>query len=223
MTCRLTPKLRLCSRLQLPSLTNAYLVVLSARQRILDAIGEPVAADEFIADPISPRDLVTRLRAMLRRPDRTTSAIRRSSPSTIQQSWHRRISAGCDIDFAHRHAVLGGTALSLTRIEFDILAALASRPGSVFTRQGNYSRQCGVNRTRCAHRASQSTSEIFVASSATTPPCHVTSSPCGAADTVSRNDECEAPPRARQAKSTAAERCPQTVTILLFATYRLSQ
>lgn len=119
---------------QLPSLTNAYLVVLSARQRILDDIGEPVVADEFIADPISPRDLVTRLRAMLRRPDRSTSAstsfAQHDSAELAPQNF-----AGLRIDFARRHAVLGGTALPLTRIEFDILAALASRPGGVFTRQ----------------------------------------------------------------------------------------
>jgi DNA-binding response OmpR family regulator len=114
---------------QLRSVTNAYLVVLSARQRILDAIGEPVAADEFIADPISARELVARLRAMRRRP--------RSMPETLPEAAARhtlRTSGGLRIDVPHRRAHSDGIPLALTRIEFDVLAALAARPGVVLTR-----------------------------------------------------------------------------------------
>lgn len=119
---------------QLRATTNAYLVVLSARQRILDAMGEPVAADAFIVDPISPRELVTRLRAMMRKPDHTTAA--RTGASQPGSGEPASKSFGkLRIDFAHRRATLGGTALPLTRVEFEILATLASRPGSVFTRQ----------------------------------------------------------------------------------------
>jgi DNA-binding response OmpR family regulator len=104
-------------------------VVLSARQRILDVIGEPVAADEFIADPISPRELVARMRAMLRRP--------RPTPETVPDSAAGptlRRSGGLRIDVAHRRAHLHGTLVALTRIEFDVLATLAARPGVVLTR-----------------------------------------------------------------------------------------
>lgn len=119
---------------ELRSVTNAYLVVLSARQRNLDAIGEPITADEFIVDPISPRELMTRLRAMMRRPNQFTTA--GNGPSPLKPPEPRPKTFGrLRIDFTHRHAVLGDTALSLTRIEFEILAVLASRPGSVFTRK----------------------------------------------------------------------------------------
>jgi DNA-binding response OmpR family regulator len=114
---------------QLRSVTNAYLVVLSARQRILDAIGEPVAADEFIADPISARELVARLRATRRRP--------RSRPETLPEAAARhtlRTLGGLRIDVPHRRAHSDGIPLALTRIEFDVLAALAARPGVVLTR-----------------------------------------------------------------------------------------
>jgi DNA-binding response OmpR family regulator len=119
---------------QLRATTTAYLVVLSARQRILDAIGEPVAADEFIVDPISPRDLVIRLRAMMRKPDQTTAA-RTRTPQPHPEEPTSKSFGKLRIDFAHRHAALAGTPVPLTRIEFEILAALASRPGSVFTRR----------------------------------------------------------------------------------------
>jgi DNA-binding response OmpR family regulator len=119
---------------QLRSMTDAYLVVLSARQRILDAIGEPVAADYFIADPISPRDLVARLRAMVRRPHRTITARTDLAQSDSEVPSTQSIGK-LRIDFAQRSAILDGTPLTLTRIEFEILAALASRPGSVFTRK----------------------------------------------------------------------------------------
>ena len=115
---------------QLRTVTSAYLVALSARQRILDALGEPVAADEFIAEPISPRELVTRLRAMMRRP--------RSSPDAatdlLAQPTRRR-TGGLRIDVAHRRALLHGAPVALTRIEFEVLAALASRRGAVVTRR----------------------------------------------------------------------------------------
>ncbi|GAA2424680.1 response regulator transcription factor [Mycolicibacterium llatzerense] len=115
---------------QLRSVTNAYLVVLSARQRVLDDIGEPVAADVFIADPISPRELVARLRAMMRRP--------RSMPDTVPAASVKgssRASSGLRIDVPRRRAHSDGIPLALTRIEFDVLAALAARPGVVLTRR----------------------------------------------------------------------------------------
>lgn len=114
---------------QLRSVTNAYLVVLSARQRILDAIGEPLAADEFIADPISPRELVARLRTMMRRPRSMQTVPEAAARHTL------RTSGGLRIDLPHRRAHSDGIPVALTRIEFDVLAALAARPGVVLTRR----------------------------------------------------------------------------------------
>lgn len=115
---------------QLRTVSTAYLVVLSARQRVLDAIGDPVAADVFIADPISPRELVGRLRAMMRRP--------RSTSDTVPEALVRRssrASSGLRIDVPRRRAHSDGIPVALTRIEFDVLAALAARPGVVLTRR----------------------------------------------------------------------------------------
>lgn len=115
---------------QLRSVTNAYLVVLSARQRVLDAIGAPVAADAFIADPISPRELAARIRTLVRRPalptTSTTTGSAQPAPQTV---------GALHIDVTHRRAHLHGTPVALTRIEFDVLATLASRPGAILTRR----------------------------------------------------------------------------------------
>jgi DNA-binding response OmpR family regulator len=110
---------------QLRTVTNAYVVVLSARQRVLDAVGAPVAADDFITNPISPRELVTRIRTMMRRPD--------VPPPTAPHPTSKRFGS-LRIDVAQRRAHLHGSPVALTRIEFDVLAALAARPGVVLTR-----------------------------------------------------------------------------------------
>lgn len=120
--------LEVCRQLRLT--TNAYLVVLSARQRILDAIGEPVTADDFIAEPISPRDLVTRVRTMMRRQATPSAGVAGSAPKPVSRKL-----GDLRVDVTDRRAHLHGTPVALTRIEFDVLATLASRPGVVFTRK----------------------------------------------------------------------------------------
>jgi DNA-binding response OmpR family regulator len=112
---------------QLRTVTNAYIVAISARQRALDAIGAPVAADDFITDPISPRELVTRIRAMMRRPDPPSTKVNDKGPRS------RRF-GDLRVDVALRRAHVHGSPVALTRIEFDVLAALAARPGAVLTR-----------------------------------------------------------------------------------------
>jgi DNA-binding response OmpR family regulator len=115
---------------QLRSVTNAYIVVLSARQRVLDAIGAPVAAYAVIADPISPRELAARIRTLVRRP-----ALPTTSTTTGSAQPASRAVGALGIDVAHRRAHLHGSPVALTRIEFHVLAALASRPGAVLTRR----------------------------------------------------------------------------------------
>ena len=113
---------------QLRTFSDAYVVMLTARTEEVDTlIGLSVGADDYLTKPFSPRELMARIQAMLRRP-RTTA---RTSASTGRQD---RVFGDLSIDVDGREVAVSGTPVALTRTEFDILAALAQDPGVVFTR-----------------------------------------------------------------------------------------
>lgn len=119
---------------QLRTFSDAYVVMLTARDTEVDTIvGLSVGADDYVTKPFSPRELVARIRAMLRRP-RSVSA-----PATPMGELHTesppRVFGPLSIDVSSRQVLLDDTPISLTRTEFDILAALSSRPGVVWTRR----------------------------------------------------------------------------------------
>lgn len=119
---------------QLRTFSDAYVVMLTARDTEVDTIvGLSVGADDYVTKPFSPRELVARIRAMLRRP-RSVSA-----PATPMGEPHTesppRVFGPLSIDVSSRQVLLDDTPISLTRTEFDILAALSSRPGVVWTRR----------------------------------------------------------------------------------------
>ena len=106
---------------QLRSFSDAYVVMLTARGEEVDRIvGLSIGADDYLVKPFSPRELVARIKALLRRP-RTASA--GEGP------------AGLTVDAERHLATVDGRALSLTVIEFAVLAELARSPGLVRTRQ----------------------------------------------------------------------------------------
>ncbi|KUH64811.1 PhoR family transcriptional regulator [Mycolicibacterium novocastrense] len=117
---------------QLRTFSDAYVVMLTARDTEMDTIvGLTVGADDYVAKPFSPRELVARIRAMLRRP--------RATPE-------RETDRGGDvpaplsfgplrIDVAAREVSLDDEPILLTRTEFDILVALSARPGVVMSRR----------------------------------------------------------------------------------------
>jgi DNA-binding response OmpR family regulator len=120
---------------QLRTFSDAYVVMLTARDTEVDTIvGLSVGADDYITKPFSPRELVARIRAMLRRP-RTFGA-----PASVV-SWaaadpgSRRVFGLLAIDVASRQVFLREELIPLTRTEFDILGALSSRPGMVWSRR----------------------------------------------------------------------------------------
>ncbi len=113
---------------QLRTFSDAYVVMLTARDTEMDTIvGLSVGADDYVTKPFSPRELVARIRAMLRRP-RTVGA----PPQDVQPA---RVFGALSIDVAGREVFLDGEPIPLTRTEFDILAALSSRPGVVWSRR----------------------------------------------------------------------------------------
>ncbi len=101
-------------------------IMLTARTEEIDRIvGLEMGADDYITKPFSVREVVARVRAVLRR-----SAAAESAQSN---GHHIRIGA-LEIDPAAHEVRIGGSAISLTPAEFRILTVLAEHPGQVFTR-----------------------------------------------------------------------------------------
>jgi DNA-binding response OmpR family regulator len=114
---------------QLRTFSDAYVVMLTARDTEMDTIiGLSVGADDYVTKPFSPRELVARIRAMLRRP-RTVSA------ATEADVVPDRVFGALRIDVAGREVFIDDEPITLTRTEFDVLAALSGRPGVVLSRR----------------------------------------------------------------------------------------
>jgi DNA-binding response OmpR family regulator len=117
---------------QLRIFSDAYVIMLTARDTDVDTVvGLSVGADDYVTKPFSPRELVARVRAMLRRP-RGVSAF--SADSATVMSPPRAI-GDLRINIDSREVHLGDVPIMLTRTEFDVLAALSSSPGRVLTRR----------------------------------------------------------------------------------------
>jgi two-component system, OmpR family, response regulator len=89
-------------------------------------LGLELGADDYITKPFSIREFRSRVRAALRRAATPRHDSREPEPIAVD---------GLTIDPARRTVDVGGTAVQLTYVEFELLRTLASRPGRVFTRQ----------------------------------------------------------------------------------------
>jgi DNA-binding response OmpR family regulator len=113
---------------QIRTFSDAYIVMLTARAEEVDKlVGLGVGADDYLTKPFSPRELVARIRAMLRRP-------RAATPMEAAAGPVRRL-GDLEIDPAAREVHLAGEPVELTRLEFDLLEALSGRPRVVLSRR----------------------------------------------------------------------------------------
>jgi DNA-binding response OmpR family regulator len=113
---------------QIRTFSDAYIVMLTARAEEVDKlVGLGVGADDYLTKPFSPRELVARIRAMLRRPRAATTVTEAVRPV-------RRL-GDLEVDPAAREVRLAGEPVELTRLEFDLLEALSERPRMVLTRR----------------------------------------------------------------------------------------
>ena len=112
--------LEVCKRIR--AKRQIPILMLTARGDETDrVVGLELGADDYLAKPFSPRELLARLRAVLRRAQPTAVADRLES-------------AGVSIDVAGREVRVNGKAVELTGLEFDLLVALVRRAGRVIPR-----------------------------------------------------------------------------------------
>jgi len=105
--------------------SDVYVIMLTALGDETDkVVGLSVGADDYLTKPFSPRELVARVKAVLRR----SRPGRQESEDVLEIDNVR-------IDTARRHVTILGSPVDMTTLEFDLLVVLASQPGRVFSRR----------------------------------------------------------------------------------------
>ena len=108
---------------RLRATSSVPIIMLTARSEETDRIvGLELGADDYVTKPFSPKELVARIRAVLRRADATLGGGEMVRAGTVE------------IDIPKRRVVVADREVELTATEFDLLLALARQPGRIYTR-----------------------------------------------------------------------------------------
>jgi len=122
------PKLdgyEVCRRLRADS--DVPIIMLTARDEDIDKIvGLELGADDYMTKPFNPRELLARVKAILRRSERAAKPLGQRGPIHV---------GDLTIDDARREATVGGKPVTLRAKEFDLLLTLAEHRGIVLTRE----------------------------------------------------------------------------------------
>jgi len=103
--------------------SSVPIIMLTAKAAEADrVVGLELGADDYVVKPFSPRELVARVRAVLRRYEGEGAEV------------ERIVAGDVEIDLKTRELTVAGRNVELTPTEFDLLAYLARHPGQVFTR-----------------------------------------------------------------------------------------
>lgn len=115
---------------QVRTFSDAYILMLTARDEEVDKIvGFAVGADDYLVKPFSPRELIARSKAILRRP--RTEATGTAGPDSSACLHYGNLT----LDPGSRIVSVGGKVIELTRTEFDLLEILVESPKNIFTRR----------------------------------------------------------------------------------------
>jgi DNA-binding response OmpR family regulator len=121
--------LEACRRIR--AFSDAYIIMLTSKDATVDkVIGLSMGADDYLAKPFSPPELVARIRAMMRRP-RVGASLSNATPAnegSVKQF------GDMTVDGDARQVKVAGKVIDLTKIEFELLATVCSRPRMVFSR-----------------------------------------------------------------------------------------
>ena len=123
--------IEVCKQIRAESMVP--IVMLTAKAETADVVkGLEFGADDYIVKPFQPGELIARIKTRLRRVPSSTAALNLGEVS---------------IDFVAHEVRRDGQVIALTRLEFDLLAALAREPGRVFTRDALLSEVWGYRQT----------------------------------------------------------------------------
>lgn len=115
---------------QVRTFSDAYILMLTARDEEVDkVVGFAVGADDYVVKPFSPRELIARSRAILRRPRTKSNEDDDESLSSVF------LFGSITLNSNSRTVMVDKAPVELTRTEFDLLEILIERPKNVFSRR----------------------------------------------------------------------------------------